>query len=40
MESLDLSHAGGTEGQSYYEHKYRGPDHQVIDITATGWIGV
>ncbi len=24
---------------SYYELKYRGPDSQVIDITASGWIG-
>ena len=45
-----LQQAGATEmagialgqghgGQSYYEHKYRGPDNQVIDITTTGWIG-
>jgi catechol 2,3-dioxygenase-like lactoylglutathione lyase family enzyme len=40
MEGLDLGHAGGTQGQSYYEHKYSGPDDQVIDITETGWIGV
>jgi len=39
MEGLDLGHAGGAAGQSYYEHKYRGPDHQVIDVTTTGWIG-
>jgi len=39
MEGLDLGHAGGATGQSYYEHKYRGPDNQVIDITTTGWIG-
>ena len=26
-------------GQSYYELKYRGPDQQVIDISASGWIG-
>jgi catechol 2,3-dioxygenase-like lactoylglutathione lyase family enzyme len=39
MEGVNLGHAGGAAGQSYYEHKYRGPDDQVIDITETGWIG-
>jgi hypothetical protein len=23
----------------FYEHQYRGPDKQVIDVTETGWIG-
>lgn len=23
----------------FYEHKYRGPDKQVIDVTETGWLG-
>jgi methylmalonyl-CoA/ethylmalonyl-CoA epimerase len=39
MPGVNLGHAGGATGQSYYEHKYRGPDEQVIDITETGWIG-
>ena len=39
MEGVNLGHAGGADGHSYYEHKYRGPDHQVIDVTETGWIG-
>ena len=25
--------------QSYYEMKYRGPDSQVVDVTASGWVG-
>ena len=37
MEGINLGHGSG--GQSYYEHKYRGPDNQVIDVTTTGWIG-
>ena len=37
---LDLGHAGGTDGQSYHEHKYRGPGNQAIDAAATRWIGV
>jgi len=37
MGTLDLGNAPG--GHSYYEVKYRGPDGQVIDITAAGWIG-
>ncbi len=39
MPGVNLGHAGGPAGQSYYEHKFRGPDQQVIDITETGWIG-
>ena len=35
----DLSHAPATGPRSYYEIKYRGPDNQVIDITAAGWVG-
>ena len=38
MEGVNLGHAGGT-GAHYYEHKFRGPDNQVIDVTETGWIG-
>jgi hypothetical protein len=34
-----LSHASASDSRSYYEIKYRGPDNQVIDITASGWIG-
>ena len=37
MGVLDLGNAPG--GHSYYEVKFRGPDDQVIDITAAGWIG-
>jgi len=37
MGTLDLGQAQG--GHSYYEVKYRGPDDQVIDITAAGWVG-
>src|SRR6266704_276743 len=36
---VDLGHAQAAGAQSYYEIKYRGPDNQVIDITASGWIG-
>jgi catechol 2,3-dioxygenase-like lactoylglutathione lyase family enzyme len=36
---LDLGHQQPSGGKSYYEIKYRGPDNQVIDITATGWVG-
>jgi catechol 2,3-dioxygenase-like lactoylglutathione lyase family enzyme len=36
---VDLGHAAGSDSRSYYEIKYRGPDNQVIDITASGWIG-
>lgn len=39
MGGLNLGHASGEEQRSYYELKYRGPDNQVIDITASGWIG-
>ncbi len=39
MGRVDLGHAPAAGGHSYYEIKYRGPDSQVIDITATGWIG-
>lgn len=38
MEGVNLGHAPGAEQRSYYELKYRGPDNQVIDITASGWI--
>ena len=37
MGRLELGSAPGAH--SYYEVKYRGPDDQVIDITAAGWIG-
>ena len=37
MGTLDLGQAAG--GHSFYEVKYRGPDGQVIDITAAGWVG-
>jgi catechol 2,3-dioxygenase-like lactoylglutathione lyase family enzyme len=39
MGRVDLGHAAGSDARSYYEIKYRGPDNQVIDITASGWIG-
>ena len=39
MGRVDLGHAAGSDSRSYYEIKYRGPDNQVIDITASGWIG-
>ena len=39
MGRVDLSHASASDSRSYYEIKYRGPDNQVIDITASGWIG-
>jgi catechol 2,3-dioxygenase-like lactoylglutathione lyase family enzyme len=35
----DVRHAPATGPRSFYEIKYRGPDKQVIDITALGWIG-
>ena len=28
-----------TDGQSYYEIKYRGPDGQIFDVTSSGWVG-
>jgi methylmalonyl-CoA/ethylmalonyl-CoA epimerase len=36
---VELGHGAGTDGRSYYELKYRGPDMQVIDVSASGWIG-
>ncbi len=36
---VDMVHPSGTQAQSYYELKYRGPDSQIIDITESGWIG-
>ncbi|PKB83718.1 MAG: hypothetical protein BZY88_01370 [SAR202 cluster bacterium Io17-Chloro-G9] len=39
MGRLDLGHQQPAGGQSYYEVKYRGPDDQVVDITAAGWVG-
>ena len=36
---VNLTPAPSTTAQSYYEIKYRGPDNQVIDITASGWVG-
>src|SRR5215470_570787 len=39
MGRVDLGHAAGSDARSYYEIKYRGPDNQVIDVTASGWIG-
>ena len=39
MGRVDLGHAPASGSRSYYEIKYRGPDNQVIDITASGWIG-
>ena len=38
MGRVDLGHAAGSDWRSYHEIKYRGPDNQVIDITASGWI--
>ena len=35
---IDMHHPDGTETQTYYEVKYRGPDDQVIDVTESGWI--
>ena len=28
-----------SEGKSYYELKYRGPDNQIVDVSGSGWIG-
>jgi catechol 2,3-dioxygenase-like lactoylglutathione lyase family enzyme len=36
---VDMVHPSGTQAQSYYELKYRGPDSQIIDVTTSGWIG-
>jgi catechol 2,3-dioxygenase-like lactoylglutathione lyase family enzyme len=36
---VELGRASADDSRSYYEIKYRGPDNQVIDITASGWIG-
>jgi catechol 2,3-dioxygenase-like lactoylglutathione lyase family enzyme len=36
---VELGQGAGTDGRSYYELKYRGPDMQVIDVSASGWIG-
>jgi len=35
----DVSHAPASGARSYYEIKYRGPDAQEFDVTASGWIG-
>ena len=35
----DVRHAAGAGPRSYYEIKYRGPDDQEFDVTASGWIG-
>jgi catechol 2,3-dioxygenase-like lactoylglutathione lyase family enzyme len=34
----DVRHAPTSGPRSYYEIKYRGPDHQEFDVTETGWI--
>ena len=39
MDKVELSNSPAHGPQSYYEIKYRGPDNQVIDITAAGWVG-
>ena len=35
----DVRHSATSGPRSYYEIKYRGPDNQEMDVTATGWIG-
>jgi catechol 2,3-dioxygenase-like lactoylglutathione lyase family enzyme len=39
MGRVELGRDPTADSRSYYEIKYRGPDNQVIDITASGWIG-
>ncbi|HEY7496846.1 MAG TPA: VOC family protein [Candidatus Tectomicrobia bacterium] len=39
MGRVEPGRASAADSRSYYEIKYRGPDNQVIDITASGWIG-
>jgi len=39
IDRVNLAHAPTSGPRSYYEIKYRGPDGQVIDVTATGWVG-
>ena len=34
----DTRHAGASGARSYYEIKFRGPDHQELDVTESGWI--
>src|SRR5947199_10283984 len=34
----DVRHSATSGPRSYYEIKYRGPDNQEMDVTATGWI--
>jgi len=34
----DTRHAGAAGARSYYEIKFRGPDHQEFDVTESGWI--
>ena len=36
---VNLGNEPTTGGQSYYEIKYRGPDGQIFDVTASGWVG-
>jgi catechol 2,3-dioxygenase-like lactoylglutathione lyase family enzyme len=35
----DVRHAAGSGPRPYYGIKYRGPDAQEFDVTASGWIG-
>ena len=39
MGRMDFGQAQTPGAHSYYEIKYRGPDHQVVDISGAGWIG-
>jgi len=34
----DPQHASAAGARSYYEIKFRGPDNQEFDVTASGWI--
>src|SRR5262249_12964990 len=34
----DPRHAPAAGARSYYEIKFRGPDNQEVDVTASGWV--
>jgi len=36
---LEVTHGDPSHPRSYYEIKCVGPDNQVIDISAAGWVG-
>ena len=36
---VNMATQTNSDGKSYFELKYRGPDGQIFDISAEGWVG-